>query len=184
MVPNGPHGSYPTLPRLASYIPPQALPRSMITLSGHNEVPIQLRQGPMKLYALLPSEYVACPLSNDAAYFSAGQESVKVLFTVLCNLIQHLVVIILLKQDCYQCFRRHRLSAPESVPAHPVEDSCKSAHLCGDRVRTHRFGECSGLANVIVSEVPRVLVVLDVVYPEYGRGFLADGTTDGEEVVI
>ena len=63
----------------------------MITLSGHNEVPIQLRQGPMKLYALLPSEYVACPLSNDAAYFSAGQESyrsmlqesVKVLFIVL-----------------------------------------------------------------------------------------------------
>lgn len=163
----------------------------MVALSGHNKVPVQLRQRATELYTLLPSEYTASPLPNDAAHFSAGQEShrsmlqepVKVLLTVPCHLIQHLVATIPLVQDCYQCFRRHRLSAPKPVTAHPVEDSCHPAHLCGNRVWTHSIGECSDLADVIVSEVPRVVVFLDVIYPEYGSGLLSDGTADGEEVV-
>lgn len=158
----------------------------MLTLSGRDEIPVQLRQRSEKLNTLLPSEYVASPLPNNTAIFSASQEShrsmfhvlVKVHLTVPCHLIQDPVAIVLLAKDCYQSFRCHGLSAPETVPTRTVEDSCKPAHLCGGRVRAHRFGECSDVGDVITMEVPRVF--FDVVNPEYGCGFLADGAADGE----
>lgn len=174
---------------LCPHLNPQAFPTSVLTLPSRDELPIQLRQWAAKLYTLLPSEDVSRPLPNDTAHFSAGQEShrsmlqklVKVHLTVPCHLIQHLVAIAPLAKDCYQCFRRHRLSALEPVPTNPVENSRKPAHLRGDGVRTHRVGECSDIADVVVSEVPSVF--FDVVYPEYGRGFLSDGATDGKQVV-
>jgi hypothetical protein len=187
------YSSYPTLATEAPYhhLSPQAISTSVVPLSSRNEVPIQLRQRTTKFYTLLTSEDVSCPPPNDTTHFSGSQESyrsmvhetVKVLLTISCYLLQDLVAIFPSAKDCDQCFQRHRLSALEPVPTSPVEDSREPAHLCVDRVRTHSVGECSDVADVIVSEIPIVLVLFDVILPENGRGFLSDGTADGKQIV-
>lgn len=142
----------------------------------------------MKLYTLLTREDVSRPPPNNTTHFSGSQESyrsmihetVKVLLTIPCHLLQDLVAIAPLAKDCDQCFRCHGLGAPKSIPTNSVEDPCKPAHLCGDRVWTHSVGECSDIFDVIVAKVPIELVFFDVIFPEYGRGFFSDGAADGE----